>query len=167
VEAIHTPRNQKWLDILPNILSTYNNRKHSTIKMPPAKVNKKNEKQLLKNVYKIQQRKVQPSKLKVGNYVRISKQKTVFKKGYTQNWSNEIFKIIKVQNTIPKTYLLEDFNGEAILGGFYKEELQETSLNDVYYVEKIIKKSGDKIYVKWLGYDSSHNSWVNKNDVYV
>lgn len=153
--------NYKWLNLLPNIVNLYNNRVHRTIGMKPADVRKKDEKYLLDNIYKIEPRKKVVPKYKVGDNVRVSKQKTVFTKGYTQSWSNEIFTIRKVQNTIPATYLLNDYEGNPILGGFYEQELQKSALKDVYYVEKIVKRSGNKIFVKWLGFDNTHNSWIN------
>ena len=58
-------------------------------------------------------------KFKIGDYVRISKFKNVFSKGYTPNWSEDVFVVNKVQNTIPWTYLANDLNGEEIMGSFY------------------------------------------------
>jgi hypothetical protein len=59
----------------------------------------------------------------VGNFVRISKAKYIFNKGYTPNWTTELFKVVKVQPTNPTTYLLEDIQGNPISGAFYGEEL--------------------------------------------
>jgi hypothetical protein len=157
--------NNKWLDLLPKVVQFYNNRPHRTIGMKPAEVKKDDEKYILENVYKIKKRKKIVPKFKVGDVVRISKQKTVFTKGYEQSWSKELFTIRKVQNTIPPTYLLNDYHENPILGGFYEPELQKSTLGDVYFIEKIIKRAGNKIYVKWLGYDSSHNSWLNSKDI--
>jgi len=157
--------NNKWLDLLPKVVQFYNNRPHRTIGMKPAEVKKDDEKYILENVYKIKKRKKIVPKFKVGDVVRISKQKTVFTKGYEQSWSKELFTIRKVQNTIPPTYLLNDYHENPILGGFYEPELQKSTLGDVYFIEKIIKRAGNKIYVKWLGYDSSFNSWVKSTDI--
>ena len=65
-------------------------------------------------------------KFKVGDHVRISKCKNIFAKGYTPNWS-EVFVIKKVKNTVPQTYVINDLNGEEILGTFYEKELQKTN----------------------------------------
>ena len=81
------------------------------------------------------------STFKVGDHVRISKQKNVFAKGYTPNWSQEDFVIKKVKNTVPWTYVANDLNDKEIIGTFYEKELQKTNHHD-------------KLYVKWKGYDS-------------
>lgn len=158
--------NYKWLNILPKIVEKYNNKKHSTIKMKPINVNKKNEKSLLNSVYnhiKIVE-KLAP-KFKVGDYVRISKYRAEFQKGYTPNWSNEIFKINKIKLTNPVTYILVDQTDQPIQGGFYTQELQKVKYPDIYLVEKVLKRKGDMVYVRWLGFDSSHNSWIHKKNV--
>jgi hypothetical protein len=97
--------------------------------------------------------------------VRVSKFKTIFEKGYTPNWPTEVFKIIAVQRTNPVTYLLEDFRGNPIAGGLYEYELLKTAQPDVYLVEKVLRRKNDTVFVKWLGFDASHNSWINKDNV--
>ncbi|KAJ8915420.1 hypothetical protein NQ315_003180 [Exocentrus adspersus] len=101
----------------------------------------------------------------MGDIVRISKNKHIFAKGYTPNWTTELFKITAVKITNPTTYLLEDMRGQPIQGAFYAEELQKTTKSDVYLVEKVLKRKGQKVYVKWLDLDKSHNSWIDKNNV--
>lgn len=155
----------KWIDILPQIVDEYNNTKHRTIKMKPVNVTKKNESQLLKSVYNFIKLAVE-RKYKVGDVVRISKAKHIFAKGYTPNWTTELFKIIKVRITNPPTYLLEDMNGRPISGTFYEQELQRTTQPDLYLVEKVLRRKGNKVYVKWLGLDKSHNSWIDKDNAY-
>ena len=132
----------KWLDILQQLVDDYHNTKHRTIKMRPIDVKKENEQNLLNTVYKINRKNKHPYKkyFKVGDFVRISKYKHVFEKGYTPNWTTEIFKIYKVQETYPTTYLLKDLPGESVLGGFYAEELQKAKYPDIFLVEKIIRK---------------------------
>ena len=80
------------------------------------------------------------------------------------NWSEEIFIIKKIKNTVPWTYILNDPNGEEIIGTFYENELQKTKQNE-FRTEKVIKKKSDKLYVKWKGYDNSFNSWIDKKDI--
>ena len=86
-------------------------------------------------------------KFKVGNHVRISKYKNIFAKGYTPNWSEEVFIISKIKNTVPWTYVINDLNGEEIIGTFYEKELQKTNQKE-FRIEKVIKRKGDKLYVK-------------------
>ena len=83
-------------------------------------------------------------KFRVGDYVRISKYKNIFAKGYMPNWSEEIFVVSKIKNTVPWTYVINDLNGEEIIGTFYEKELQGTSHNE-FRIEKIIKRKGDKL----------------------
>lgn len=154
----------KWLTILPETVIEYNNTVHSVIGMKPIDVNEKNEKEILLNVYspiKIAHK----SKLKVGDSVRISKYRELFFKGYTPNWSNEVFNIKKVNRTNPVTYMLQDQKLEEIQGAFYKEELQKAKHSDVYLIEKVLRRSGNKVYVKWLGLDKLHNSWILKSEL--
>ena len=112
-----------------------------------------------------------PTRFKIDDPVRIqvvrihSKFKTIFEKSCTSNWSIEIFYIVKTQHTNPATYLLKDYQEKPIVGGFYEHELQRVSNPDVSLVEKILRKRGHKVYVKWLEMDSSHNSWIDETNV--
>lgn len=157
----------KWTTILKKIINEYNNTKHRTIKMKPIEVNENNENLLLKTVYKQNNSidAVRKNKFRVNDFVRISKFKHIFEKGYTPNWTAEIFKIRRVQLTNPVTYLLEDINGKHIKGSFYELELQKTKQPDIYLIEKILNQKKNKAYVKWLGFDQTHNSWINKTDI--
>ena len=103
-------------------------------------------------------------KFKVGDHVRISKCKNIFAKGYTPNWSEEVFVIHKVKNTVPWTYVIDDLNGDVITGTFYEKQLQKTNPQEPR-IEKVIKRKGHKLYVKWKGNDSSFNSWIDKKDL--
>jgi len=151
----------KWIDILPDLVSIYNTRKHRTIGMKPADVTPANAHRL-KKIY--QQRSLPPRKkpkFKVGDKVRVSKFKHVFEKGFKPSFTPEIFEITAVKPTIPVTYRLKDYQNEPIEGGFYEEELAPVKHPDVYLVEKVLKRRGNSLFVKWLGFDSSHNSWTS------
>ena len=80
--------------------------------------------------------------------------KIFFAKGYAPNWLEEVFVINKIKNTFPWTYVINDLNGEKIIGSFYEKELQKNSQKE-FRIEKMLKKKGDKLYVKWKGYDDS------------
>ena len=101
---------------------------------------------------------------KVGDHVRISKYKNIFAKGHMPNWSEKIFVIKKIKNTVPWTYIISDLNGEEIVRTFYEKELQGTNHQE-YRIEGVINKKGDKLYVKWKGYSNSFNSWIDKKDI--
>ena len=78
-------------------------------------------------------------KFKVGHYVRISKYKNIFAKGYTPNWSEEVFIINEVNNTVPQKNIICDLNGEEVIGTFYEKEVQKTNQQE-FRIEKVIKK---------------------------
>ena len=103
-------------------------------------------------------------KFKVGDDVRISQYKNIFAKGYIPSWSEEVSVVSKIKNAVPWTYVINDLNGEEIIGTFYEKELQKTNQKE-FRIEKVIKRKGDKLYVKWKGYDNSFNSWIDKKDI--
>ena len=117
--------NPVYIDIWPKILKQYNNTKHSSIKMTPVEASKKkNESTVYFNLYGDMELLASKPKFKIGDKVRISKYKRkVFDKGYTPNWTEEIFLIDKIQSTNPITYRLKDLNSEEIQGSFYETEL--------------------------------------------
>ena len=100
-------------------------------------------------------------KFKVGDHVRSSKYKNVFAKGYTRNWSEEVFVVSKIKNTVPWTYVTNDLIGWEIIGTFYEKELPKTSQKELR-IEKVIKRKGNKLYVKLKVYDNSFNGWIDK-----
>lgn len=155
--------NYNYTKNLPDLINTYNNKVHHTVGMTPSEVNFSNEAFLLANVYSSKVKRKDKQRFKEGDFVRVSKKRTIFSRGYTPNWSTEVFKIINVRNTIPYTYLLDDLTGQPIQGAFYAQELQKTKYKDVYLVEKILRRKNDKLYVKWLGFKKP--SWINKNDL--
>ena len=103
-------------------------------------------------------------KFKVGDHVKISKYKNIFAKGYAPNCSEEIFIVNKIKNTVPWTYAISDLNGEKITKSFNEKELQKTNQKE-FRIEKILKRKGNKLYVKWKGYNNSFNNWINKKDI--
>ena len=147
-----------YIDKLDDTVKEYNNTYHATIKVKPADVKD--------NTYINFEKEVNDEnpKFKVGDHVRISKYKNTFAKGHMPNGSEEIFIIKKIKNTVPWTYVINDLNGEEILATFYQNELQGTKQIE-FRIEKVIKKKGDKLYVKGKGYDNSFNSCINKKDI--
>ena len=123
------------------MVNEYNNTYHRTIKVKPVSVKD--------NAYFDFSKEVNDKdpKFKVGDHVRISKYKNIFAKGYTPNWSEEVFVIKKVKNTVPWTYVINDLNGDEIIVTFYEKELQKTNQQE-FRIENVIKKKGDKLYVK-------------------
>ena len=103
-------------------------------------------------------------KFKVGDHARISKYKNILAKGCIPNWCEEVVVVSKIKNTVPWTNIINDLNGEKIFGTFYENELQKTNQQE-FRIEKVIKRKGDKLYVKWKGYDNSFNSRIDKKDL--
>ena len=101
-------------------------------------------------------------KFKIGNHARISKHKNIFAKGYIENWPEELFVSSKIKDTVLWAYAINDLNGEEIIESFYEKELQKINQKE-FRIEKVIKRKGDKLYFKWKGYNSSFNSWIDKN----
>jgi len=152
---------RRYIDVLDDLVNRYNNTRHSAIKMTPIEASKKkNESIVWMNLYgKYITHPIKP-KFSVGDKVRIIKKKKTFEKGYTPRWTEEIFTISQVQFTDPPTYKITDHNGEEIQGSFYEQELQKTT-QEVFRIEKIVRKRGNKSLVKWLGYPETFNSWVD------
>ena len=147
-----------YFDVLHDTGDKYDNTVHKTAKMKPVDV--------ISNFhaeYNEDSNEKDP-KFKVGDWVKISKYKNIFAKGYIQNWSEEVFVVSKIKNTVPWTYVISDLNGEPITGTFDEKELEKTNQKK-FRIGKIIKGKGDKLYVKWEGYDNSFNSWINKKDL--
>ena len=85
--------------------------------------------------------------LNLGDHVRISKYKNYFAKGHTPNWSEDVFVAKKVRNIVPQAYVINDLNGKEIIGTFFEKELKKTNQQE-FRVEKVIRRKGDKLYVK-------------------
>ena len=147
-----------YVDKLDDIVEKYNNTYHTSIKIKPVDVKG--------NTYFGFKKEVNDKspKVKVGDQVRIFKYKNIFAQGYMPNWSEEIFIIKKIKNTLPWTYVINDLNGEEIIGTFYENELQGNYRKE-FRIEKVLKKEGDKLYVKWKGYDNAFNSWIDKKAI--
>ena len=161
-----TANNTKmYIDVLPNIIEKYNNTYHRSIKCTPTVAREpSNHQHVFDALYskKINQTST-TSKFNVGDRVRIVKKKKTFEKGFTPNWTEELFTVSEVKPTKPVTYSLKDTKGEEIKGSFYEAELQKTK-QEIYRIEKVLRKrtrNGIKeVYVKWRGYSSDFNSWI-------
>jgi hypothetical protein len=155
----------EYLNVLDDFIKEYNNRVHSRIKQTP------------KNVYQGKAKPYKPisfinsePKYKVGDFVRVSKVKKTFEKGYTARWSKEVFKVDEVDTSrYPTMYQLEDLQGESIDGKFYEDEMQSTNLKDFALVEKILDRKTvkrKKFYlVKYDGYGEKFNEWISEQQL--
>ena len=136
-----------YIDKPYDIINEYNNTYHRTIKMKPIEVKD--------NTYidSIDEVNDKYPKFNVDDHVRISKYKNISPKGYTPNWPEEVFVIKEAKNTDPSTYVINDLNGEEIIGWFYEKELQKAGQQG-FMIEKLIKRKGNEPHVKWKGYDN-------------
>ena len=139
-------------------MGEHNNTYHRAIKMKPIDVKDNTYVDFKKEVNH------KDSKFKVGDHVRISKYKNIFAKGYMPIWSEEDFVVGKIKNTVTGTHAINDLNAEKIIGTFYGKELQMTNQKE-FRIEKVIKRKGYNLFVKWKSYDNSFNTWINKKDL--
>ena len=147
--------------MLDDIVNKHHNTVHKSIKMKPIDVTDDSYAEYNEDFKK------KDPKFKVGVHFGLSKYKkykNVFAKGYAPNWPREVFVVSGIQNTVPWIYIVIDLNSEEITGAFYEKELQKAS-HEKFQIEKVLKRKGDKLYVKWKGYDSHFNSWINKKDI--
>jgi hypothetical protein len=167
-KLIDAQNSLRYIDKLQDLVDNYNNTIHSTIKLKPVDaVKPENYDLLISNYYKnfpINNK----IKYEVGDVVRIPIYLAAFTKEMTGKWSRELFKISKINNTLPVTYNIADLNNEPIKGTFYAEELQKIDksvLDEPFKIEKVLKTSKGKALVKYLGYPDSFNQWISTKDL--
>ena len=138
----YSKRTYNWVDVLDKLVENYSDTKHGTIHMKPKDVNKTNENKVWITLYGSHFGELPLPKFRIGDTVRVSKYKSDFGKGYEANFTEEIFKVIKVFRGRPTAYELEDHKGELIIGKFYEEELSAVEKkDDAYRVKKILRKN--------------------------
>ncbi|RWS22922.1 hypothetical protein B4U80_03199, partial [Leptotrombidium deliense] len=138
-----------------------------SIKMTPVEASILENEEIVRNNLYSKVPKTNAVKFNIGDKVRINKYKSIFEKGYEQNYTTEIFEVCEITKTNPITYRIKDFNNEIIEGIFYTEELVKyNKKNDFYIIEKVISKkkiNGKyKYLVKWKDYPESMNSWIDE-----
>ena len=149
-------------DVLDDIVNKYNNAVNRTIKMKPIDVKDDAYVDSIKEVND------KVPKFKVGDRIRNSKYKNIFAKKQTPNWSEEIFVVSKIKNTVPLKYVINDLNGEEIIGAFYEKELQKTNLKE-FRKEKVIKRrvinymSNGKVIIIHLTAGLIKKIWCDSN----
>ena len=140
----------KFVDILQDMVHSYNHKHHRTTGRVPAGVNANNSAEVFERMYGSQSEQPVEPKLKVGQKVRISKTRRTFDKGYLTNWTKEIFTMDKAMGTNPPTHKIVDCDGEPVEGSFYDSELQRIATADeVFKIEKTLrtrKRRGGKEY---------------------
>lgn len=169
----------KFVDVLDKITHSYNLTQHRFLKMAPAEINNKNSFKVYEQIYMpiVVHRGKNPINyaFEIGTLVRLARGKEPFLRGYDIQWSEELFKIIRLIPSHPPRYRVSSLNDKEIIRGtFYKEELlpvgHEHTLGDIQFkIEKIIKTKkvkGKKFgLIKWMNYSSDHNTWVPFNQI--
>lgn len=162
-----TSRNtRKYVDVLEQLVTSYNHSFHTSIKRAPTEVNSENERDVWFTLYGGDDDKptIYKCVFNVGDVVRVSKKKLTFEKGYETNWTEELFVITECVKRQPSVYRISDLLGDPILGTFYPQELQKVRLKEEYKIEKILKKRMRKkqteYFVKYKGYPNKFNEWI-------
>ena len=169
---------ERFLHVLPDAVKAYNASYNSSIGMAPSEVNDRNREQVFQRLDATTSTRspVMGSdgslpRLGRGDKVRITKARGAFERGYTPNWTREIFTVSGVlTDKLPVHYTIEDYDGEEVKGSFYRQELQLVKEPDRYAVEEVLatrrrRGGGKEFLVKWLGYPESFNSWVAEKDM--
>ena len=157
-----------YMSVLPALVKGYNASFHRSIGMAPNKVTLKNEHKVWNRLYAKKLKGKKPRRrtlLKVGDKVRLNKKFRTFKKSYLPGWTEEIFIVSAVRRGPPvTTYKITEYDGTPLKGTFYKQELQKVFQedDDLFRVEKILKRKGDKVLVRWKGWPDKYNSWIEK-----
>jgi hypothetical protein len=163
-----------FIAFLPDLVHSYNNTYHRSIKMTPTEASDpKNARQAWHNLYG-DMKKIPASRKKfkygLGDHVRLSEERTAFRKGYKQQWTNEVFKVVKQSLRDPVVYRLESLDGEPVIGSFYEQELQRVVKPETWEIEAILdarrKRMGSRgdrnleYFVKFKGYPDYNNRWI-------
>ena len=155
--------------LLRDVVHAYNHSYHRSIKMRPVDVTEERVLEVYNNLYHGMKNHATTCKFKVGDYVRISREKQTFEKGYTWNWSEEIFKVIQVIRHAVPVYRLEDLDQDPIEGTFYEHEIQKVTKPENFKIAYIVKSKGKgpslKHLVHWRGYPVKSRSWILDSDL--
>jgi Integrase core domain len=166
---------QRYIEVLPKITAAYNHGYHRSLKMAPIEVTDDNIKTVYHNIHsQFASEKSKTKKIiKVGDFVRIVTEKTVFSKSYLENWSHEIFIVSRVIKHKPRiVYRLSDLQNEEILGQFYSEDLQIVTHDPykMHYIDEILASRGrgvnKEVLVRWKGHiHKKHNTWIRASEI--
>ena len=162
-----------YLDKLDSLVNgNYNQSVHRSTKMNPADVNRFNAQDVWKTLF---EKNLKPIKYKfnLGDQVKISKHKRIFKKGYLPSWTEETFTIAQRLPRDYSVYHLEEADGDFIQGNFYEQELQKVieTLDHLFHVKKVLKFRGKgankEALVHWKGFPSKYYSWLPSKQLVV
>ena len=168
---------KRYIDILQDVVHSYNHTVHNSLGTTPASITKRNEGEMRLQQYMIRNkstkpRRKKPYKYKVGQTVRISHIRSVFDREYSQKWTGELFTIHdRFKRGGLSIYKLKDWSGEVIEGSFYEAELQAVNVDEgtEYRVEKVLRRrtlnKQREVMVRWLHWPSKYDSWIPERDL--
>ena len=134
--------------------------------MAPNQVTLENSEQVWDNLYGKAKKPKKPA-LKQGDCARLNKKFRTFEKGYLPGWTEEVFVVrAECPGNVP-TYKLEEWDGTLLEGTFYEQDLQKVNVtnNNLFRIEKIVKRKGNKVLVNWKGWPNKYNSWIEKGQL--
>ena len=145
----------------------YNASPHSSIVVAPDNVTLSNSAKVWETLYGKRLKRAQPVVFKVGDRVRLNKKFRVFKKSYLPGWTEEVFIVSRVVPGSVVTYRIKEMDDTPLEGTFYSQDLQKVTVSDddLYRVEKVLKRKGNKLLVRWKGWPDKYDSWIDKKDV--
>jgi len=136
--------------------------------MAPDKVTASNQEEVWNNLYakRLNAKHLKP-KFKVNDRVRLNKKFRTFKKGYLPGWTEEVFIVSRVIPGSVVTYKIKEMDDTPLEGTFYSQDLQKVTVSDddLYRVEKVLKRKGNKLLVRWKSWSDKYDSWIDKKDV--
>jgi len=164
----------RYIDILQDVVTAYNNTYSNVTGHKPVDVDESNAKEIFIRMFGSPNdwfKNLKEPKFKIGDHVRLTRSKGKFEKGYEETFTREVYTISGILNTNPREYKVKSLKGEKIEGRFYEKELGKIVMRDdaQYQIEKIIKerrmKGKKQYFVKYKGWDASHNEWVNEDQL--
>ena len=162
-----TKNTLKYGEALQAVVRDYNRTPHSSIGMAPDGVTIANSAQVWDRLYGKRLKRTQRVHLKVGDRVRLNKKLRTFKKSYLPGWTEEVFIVDRVKPGPVPTFRITEWDGTPIEGTFYTQDLQKVQVSDddLFRVEKVIRRKGTKLFVRWKGWPVKYDSWIDKKDV--
>ena len=158
-----------FVPVLQDLVRGYNRSFHRSIKRAPTQVTLTNTPEVWETLYGKKKAKWKKPQFKVGDRVRLNKKFRQFKKGYLPGWTEEVFVVRGVRKGQVPTYKVKEWDGSPIEGTFYAQDLQKVTVedDDLFRIDKIVKRKGDKVLVRWKGWPDKYDTWLNKKDVFA
>ena len=162
-----TKNKLNFVPVLQDFMKGYNRSYHRSIKRAPNEVTETNSPEVWTTLYGKTKGKIKKPRFKVGDRVRLNEKFRQFKKGYLPGWTEEVFVVKSVCKGRVPAYKVDEWDGSAVKGTFYAEDLQKVAVedDDLFRIDKIVKRKGDKVLVLWKGWPDKYDTWLNKKDV--